>query len=119
MSSTGAKGSQQTNKKSEKGYKYREQKSGEVCPGLAHRTVRCTRDFNSELLTFGNSGGRSAIIHRTVRWSTGQSPVAHRTVRSASGATTISRQQSSTEGIKCAIVRARVRAEPDGAPDSE
>jgi hypothetical protein len=76
-----------------------------VCPGLAHRTVRCTRDYNSELLTFGNSEGRSAIIHRTVRC--------------ASGATATSRQRSSSEGIKCATVRARVRAEPDGAPDTE
>jgi hypothetical protein len=42
MSSTGAKGSQQTNKKTEKGFKYREQKTAEVFPGLAHRTVRCT-----------------------------------------------------------------------------
>jgi hypothetical protein len=42
MSSTGAKGSQQTNKKTKKGFKCREQKSTEVCPGLAHRTVRCT-----------------------------------------------------------------------------
>jgi hypothetical protein len=41
MSSTGAKGSQQTNKKTEKGFKCTEQKSAEVCPGLAHRTVRC------------------------------------------------------------------------------
>jgi hypothetical protein len=105
MSSTGAKGSQQTNKKTEKGFKNRELKSAEVCPGLAHRTVRCTRDSNSELLTLGNSGGRSAIIHRTVRC--------------ASGATATSRQRSSTEGIKCATVRARVRAEPDGAPDNE
>jgi hypothetical protein len=82
-------------------------------------SVRCTRDSNSELLTFGNSGGRSAIIHRTVRWSTGQCPVAHRTVRCASGATATSRQWSSAEGIKCATVRARVRAVPDGAPDTE
>jgi hypothetical protein len=94
--------------------------------------VRCTRDSNSELLTFGNSGGRLAIIHRTVRCSTGQClgghwtvrgtpdcPVGHRTVRCASGATATSRQRSSAEGIKCAIVRARVRAEPDGAPDTE
>jgi hypothetical protein len=119
MSSIGAKGSHQTNKKTEKGFKYRELKSAEVCPGLAHRTVRCTRDSNSELLTFGNSGGRSAIIHRTVRCSTGQCPVAHRTVRCASGATATSRQRSSAEGIKCATVHARVRAEPDGAPDTE
>jgi hypothetical protein len=41
MSSTGAKGSQQTKKKTEKGFKNRELKSAEVCPGLAHRTVRC------------------------------------------------------------------------------
>jgi hypothetical protein len=68
-------------------------------------SVRCTSDSNSELLTFGNSGGRSAIIHRTVRC--------------ASGAMTASRQLTSAEGIKCATVRARVRAEPDGAPDTE
>jgi hypothetical protein len=82
-------------------------------------SVRYTRDSNSELLTFGNSGGRFAIIHRTVRCSTGQCPVAHRTVRCASGATATSRQRSSAEGIKCATVRARVRAEPDGAPDTK
>jgi hypothetical protein len=119
MSSTGAKGSQQTNKKTEKGFKYREQYSAEVCPGLAHRTVRCTRDSNSELLTFGNSESQSAIIHQTVWCSTGQCLAAHQTVRCASGATTTSRQRSSAEGIKCATVRARVRAEPDGALDSE
>jgi hypothetical protein len=118
MSSTGAKGSQQTNKKTEKGFKNRELKSADVCPGLAHRTIRCTRDSNSELLTFVNSGSHSAIIHRTVRYSNGQCPVAHRTVRCASGATTTLRQRSSAEGIKCATVRAIVRAEPDGAPDS-
>jgi hypothetical protein len=105
MSSTGAKGSQQTNKKTGKGFKNREQKSAEVCPGLAHRTIRCTRDSNSKLLTFGNSRSHSAIIHRTVRC--------------VSGATATSRQRSSTEGIKCATVRARVKAEPDGAPDTE
>jgi hypothetical protein len=73
--------------------------------GVPPDSVRCTRDSNSELLTFGNSGGRSAIIHRTVRC--------------ASRATTTSRQRSSAEGIECATVCARVRAEPDGAPDTE
>jgi hypothetical protein len=43
--------------------------------GAPPDSVRCTRDSNSELLTFGNSGGRSAIIHRTVRCSTGLSGV--------------------------------------------
>jgi hypothetical protein len=32
---------------------------------------------------------------------------------------TTSRQRSSAESIKCATVRARVRVEPDGAPDTE
>jgi hypothetical protein len=118
MSPTGAKGSQQTNKKTEKRFKYREQKTAEVSPGLAHQTVRCTRDSNSELLTFRNSGSHSAIIHRTVRCSTGQCPVVHRTVRCASGATATSRQRSSTEDIKCATVHAEVRARAEGAPDS-
>jgi hypothetical protein len=110
MSYTSAKGSQQTNKKTEKGLKNRELKSAEVCPGLAHRTVRYTRDSNFELLTFGNSRSPSAIIDQTVRYSTEQCPVAHRTVRCAGGATATSRQRSSAEGIKCATVRARVRA---------
>ena len=87
--------------------------------GVPPDSVWCTRDSNSELLTFGNCGGRSAVIHRTVRCSTGQCPVAHRTVRCASGATATSCKRSSAEGIKCATVRARVRTEPDGAPDTE
>jgi hypothetical protein len=37
--------------------------------------VRCTRDSNSELLTFENYGSHSAIIHQTVRWRTGLSGV--------------------------------------------
>jgi hypothetical protein len=38
-------------------------------------SFRCTRDSNSKLLTFGNSGSHFAIIHWTVRWSTGLSGV--------------------------------------------
>jgi hypothetical protein len=49
-------------------------------------------------------GGRSAIIHQTVRC--------------ASGATTTSRATVDCNRIKCAIVRARVRARAVGAPDS-
>jgi hypothetical protein len=43
--------------------------------GVPPDSVRCTREPNSELATFGNSGSRSAIIHRTVRCSTGLSGV--------------------------------------------
>jgi hypothetical protein len=75
-------------------------------------------DSNSELLTFGNSGSQSAIIHRTVRCSTGQCPVAHRTVRCASGATTTSAPTVACNRIKCATVRAEVRHASEGAPDS-
>jgi hypothetical protein len=35
--------------------------------GVPPDSVRCTREFQSELATFGNLRGRSAIIHRTVR----------------------------------------------------
>jgi hypothetical protein len=48
-----------------------ESKSQPKCPlvwrtglsGAPPDSVRCTRDSNSELLTFGNSGSHSAIIH--------------------------------------------------------
>jgi hypothetical protein len=63
--------------------------------GVPPDSVRCTREPNSELLTFGNSGSRSAIIHRTVRC--------------ANGAMAISRQRSSVEDIKCATVRGCTR----------
>jgi hypothetical protein len=36
-------------------------------------SVRCTKEPDSKLATFGISGSRSAIIHRTVRCSTGLS----------------------------------------------
>jgi hypothetical protein len=51
-------------------------------------SVRCTRELEAELATFGKMGGGSAIA------STRQCPVSHRTVRCASGATTTSRQRS-------------------------
>jgi hypothetical protein len=97
-----------------------ESKSQPKCPlvwrtglsGVPSDSVWCTRDSNSELLTFGNSGSHSAIIHRTVRWRTGLSGV-------LAEQRLLPRQRSSAEGIKCATVRARVRAKPDGAPDNE
>jgi hypothetical protein len=66
--------------------------------GVPPDSVRCTRDSNSELLTFGNSGGRSAIIHRTVRWRTGLSgvPAEQRLLR-ANG-----RLQRALNALQCA-----------------
>jgi hypothetical protein len=74
-------------------------------------SVRCTRELNAELLTIGKMGGRSAIIHRTVRRSTGQCPVCQRS--NDYFAPTVD-----CKHIQCATVRARVRAATDGAPDS-
>jgi hypothetical protein len=85
--------------------------------GVPPDSVCCTRALNAELATFGKFRGRSAIIHRTVRWSTGQCLVAHRTVRCASGATPTSRAT-----VDCNAFNARLRAEDIartvGAPDS-
>jgi hypothetical protein len=43
--------------------------------GVPPDSVRCTRELNDELATFGKIRGRSAIIHRTVRCHTGLSGV--------------------------------------------
>jgi hypothetical protein len=68
---------------------------------VCHRTVsgvRCTREPNSKLVTFGNSGSRSAIIHRTIRCSTGLSgvPVEQRLLR------TNGRLQRAANALQCA-----------------
>jgi hypothetical protein len=61
-------------------------------------SVRCTREPNSELLTFGNSGSRSAIIHRTVRYSTGLSgALAEQWLLRANG-----RLQRAVNALQCA-----------------
>jgi hypothetical protein len=86
--------------------------------GVPPDSVWCTRDSNSELLTFGNYGSHSAIIHRTVRCSTEQCPVAHRTVRCASETTATSAPTVACNSIKCATVCAEVKLAPQGAPDS-
>jgi hypothetical protein len=51
--------------------------------GAPPDSVRCTRELQAELFTFGNFQRRSTIIHRTVRCTTGQCPVYHRTVSGA------------------------------------
>ena len=45
-------------------------KESKRLPKCTTGSVRCTREPDSKLATFGNSGSRSAIIHRTVRCST-------------------------------------------------
>jgi hypothetical protein len=65
-------------KRTRKGFNKESKGITEGCPGLAHRTVRCTRGLQAKLRTFGNSQRRFAIIHRTVRCTTGQCPVLQR-----------------------------------------
>jgi hypothetical protein len=56
---------------------------------------------------------------RPLRYNSPDCPVAHRTVRCARGATATSVPTVACNGIRCATVRARVRAGPGGAPDTE
>jgi hypothetical protein len=48
-------------------------KQPRVCSVWVHRTVRCTRLTQVNLLLSGNRRRRTAKIHRTVRWCTGLS----------------------------------------------
>jgi hypothetical protein len=84
------------------------------CP-VCHRTVSGAPGRSTlNLPAFGNLGGRSAIIHRTVRCNTGLSgvPSEQRLLR------TNSRLQKALNALQCAPARAEVRAAPEGAPDS-
>jgi hypothetical protein len=62
--------------------------SGALDYPVCHRTlsgappdsVQCTRALEAELATFGKMGGRSAIIHRTVRCASGATATSRATV---------------------------------------
>jgi hypothetical protein len=99
-------------------------------------SVRCTRGLQAKHLTFGNSQGRFAIIHRTVRCTTGQCPVLqgratlnspasgirsaiiHRTVRCDSGATATSHATVDCNTLNARLRVQRDRARAGGTPDS-
>jgi hypothetical protein len=69
-------------------------------------SVRCTREDSIELASFENLGGRSAIIHRTVRCNTGLSdvPAEQRLLRAND------RLQKALNALQCAPARTEVRA---------
>jgi hypothetical protein len=99
-------------------------------------SVQCTRGLQAELLTFGNSQRRFAIIHRTVRCTTGQCPVPqgratlnspasgirsaiiHRTVRCDSVATATSRATVDCNALNACLRAQRSKARVGGTPDS-
>jgi hypothetical protein len=97
------KGSTQTNKKVKLGFKKKGAKEIEVYPGLTHRTVRCTRPYNSKLFSFEFLRRRSAIIHRTVRCTSGA---------------TDSQRNGRLQRYSAWTVRAEVRAAARGALDN-
>jgi hypothetical protein len=99
-------------------------------------SVRCTRELDAQLFTFGNFQRSSAIIHRTVWCTTGQCPVPqgratlnspasgirsaiiHRTVRCDSGATATSRAMVDCKALNARLRAQRSRARAGGTPDS-
>jgi hypothetical protein len=111
--------------------------------GVPPDSVRCTRELDTQLFTFGNFQRSSAIIHRTVRCTTGQCPVpqgrvtlnspasgirsaiihrtvsgAHRTVWCDSGETTTSRATVDCNTLNARLRAQRSRARAGGTPDS-
>jgi hypothetical protein len=48
--------------------------------GVPPNSVRCTREFDAELATFGKMEGHSSIIHRTVRCASGATDTSRATV---------------------------------------
>jgi hypothetical protein len=82
--------------------------------GVPPDSVRCTRRIHSELASFGNSGGRSAIIHQTVRCNTRLSgvPADQRLLR-ANG------RLQGTVKVNSVCLRAQKSEQaPEDAPDS-
>jgi hypothetical protein len=83
--------------------------------GAPPDSVRCTKETNSDLATFGFLELLPAIIHRTVRCSTGLSSVP--AGATATAPTVVWKSEQWSYSVRTA--RAEVRAEPEGAPDSE
>jgi hypothetical protein len=104
-----------------------------VCPGLAHRTVRCATGLHAELFTFGKIQRRFVIIHRTVRCTLDsvrcskegrlrnspasgiRSAIIHRTCPVSQRGNDYFAPMVTCRGIKCAPERAEARC---GAPDT-
>jgi hypothetical protein len=73
--------------------------------GAPSDSVQCTREIDAELASFGNLGGRSAIIHRT----SGVAPDCPACQRSNGYFAPTDHLQKALNALQCA---------PEGAPDS-
>jgi hypothetical protein len=116
MCSTGAKGSTQTNKKFKLGFKRKEQKGTKELPvwrtglsGVPSDSVRCTRGERLQTLHL-------RVSEAALRYNSPDCPVCQRSngwaVQWSTPTVTCKREQ-------CADSSRRVRATPEGAPDSE
>ena len=77
--------------------------------------VRCTREINSELLSFGFLESHSAIIHQTVRWAIGLSGVPAEQQLQCNRRL----QRKPKKRYSARTVHAESEQAPEGAPDSE
>jgi hypothetical protein len=109
-------------KRSKLGFKTKEQKKPKRTlvwrtrlSGAPPDSVRCPGTVHAELFTFGFLRRHSAIIHRTVRWTTGLSSVPAEQRLQRNGRL----QQTPAKALQCVDSSRRVRAAPEGAPDSE
>jgi hypothetical protein len=96
-------------KKFKLGFKRKEQKETEELPGLAHRTVRCTRGKRLQTLHL-------QVSKAALGYNSPDCPVCHRTVRCATGATAGQRngqiQRSYANVNSARIVRAESEKHP-------
>jgi hypothetical protein len=82
--------------------------------GAPPDSVRCTMELDAELATFGKMGGRSAIIHWTVRCHTGPSgvPAEQRLLRANGRLQTHSMRYSARQSQSSARRRTRQSTGP-------
>jgi hypothetical protein len=109
-------------KRSKLGFKRKEQKKPKRTlvwrtglSGVPPDSVRCARGDRLKLFTFGFLESRSTIIHRTVRCATRLSVVP---VEQLLESTTVD-SNGRLQREQCVDSSRRVRAVPEGAPDSE
>jgi hypothetical protein len=79
-----------------------------VCPGLAHRTVRCTTGQCPVHQGESAQTPQLRVSQAQLRYNSPDCPMCHRTVRCTSGATAICAQRSTLQSEQC---NSDVRAE--------
>jgi hypothetical protein len=76
-------------------------KETEVCPGLAHRTVRCATGQCPVHQGESAQTPQLLVSQAQLRYNSSDCPVCHQTVRCTSGATTTCAQRSTLTDEQC------------------